>query len=230
MLKQRGCCPWGWGSRLNSCGVVQPLFEITIQSTVFPKETAESATRRLSSPDGQSCRPIKTYACSNQHNTLWQALFVFFPVLEQVKEVSCSRTGCERVACLIWALSGWGSRLYSLVGGIAACSGDNYTVYCLPWGVRWTLINLRHTLTAEHHIYSEIFREKNRWYVLLKVSDALIEAVKLVSQKYVNISIKSCLPQISCPIIRESDLDFVCRHLLHFCWCHGQQQLLGLSV
>lgn len=39
----------------------------------------------------------------------------------------------------IWALSGWGSRLYSLVGGTAPCSGDNYTVYCLPGQTHSTL-------------------------------------------------------------------------------------------
>lgn len=41
---------------------------------------------------------------------------------------------CMQQVTKIWALTGWGSRLYSLVAGIAPCSGDNYTVYCLPWG------------------------------------------------------------------------------------------------
>lgn len=33
------------------------------------------------------------------------------------------------------ALSEWGSRLYSCGVVILPCSGDNYTIYCLPWGV-----------------------------------------------------------------------------------------------
>lgn len=45
---------------------------------------------------------------------------------------------CMQQAPTTWALTGWGSRLYSLVAGIAPCSGDNYTVYCLPWGGHWT--------------------------------------------------------------------------------------------
>lgn len=61
MQKQRGCCPWGWGSRLNSCGVVWPLCEITIQSTVFPKETAESPTAAFR----RTTRPTKTLVCSS---------------------------------------------------------------------------------------------------------------------------------------------------------------------
>lgn len=40
---------------------------------------------------------------------------------------------------VIWAVSGWGSRLYSLVGGTAPRSGDNYTVYCLPGQTHSTL-------------------------------------------------------------------------------------------
>lgn len=82
---------------------------------------------------------------------------VFSPLLllEQVNAVSCCLTQRERVVCLIWALSGWGSRLYSLVGGTAPCSGDNYTVYCLPWGAPWTLLNGA-TLKAKDHIYSWI--------------------------------------------------------------------------
>ncbi len=39
---------------------------------------------------------------------------------------------CQVMGSPFGVLTGWGSRLYSLVGGIKPCSGDNYTVYCLP--------------------------------------------------------------------------------------------------
>lgn len=42
-----------------------------------------------------------------------------------------------------WALaslSEWGSRLYSCRVVILPCSGDNYTIYCLPWGVKQTAL------------------------------------------------------------------------------------------
>lgn len=84
--------------------------------------------------------------------------------------------------CLIWALSGWGSRLYSLVGGIAPCSGDNYTVYCLPWGAHWTLMNVHHTLRLSIYSYTTS-GEKNNVYVCcyrlvmhwLKLSNELLK-------------------------------------------------------
>lgn len=149
---------------------------------------------------------------ANENNALWQALFILFARAEK-NSVSCSRTG-ELVVRLIWALSGWGSRLYSLVGGIAPCSGDNYTVYCLPWGAHWTLIStqlstLSITFILWHH------KKKDQVHICCK---ALVLKCFLLSHdllKYMYISIKLYLLQIGCPKISEWDLEIACCHALY---------------
>lgn len=47
---------------------------------------------------------------------------------------------CELFAEVCASLSEWGSRLYSCRVVILPCSGDNYTIYCLPWGVKQTAL------------------------------------------------------------------------------------------
>lgn len=117
------------------------FLQLTIQSTVFPKEAAESASQRLASQEWQSCIfNLKiTHATVSKRNCLNVSflLFIFFPL-------SHFPTGLD--SC--WTLPGWGSRLYSLVGGTPPFIGDNYTVYCLPWGARYSLVELCQNLSA----------------------------------------------------------------------------------
>lgn len=166
MQKQCGCCPWGWGSRLNSCGVVWPLCEITIQSTVFPKETAESPTaafRWRATP-------------SNKNISLQQPIVIeysWFPSFVRAGDL-CNVRRIDANLFWIRALSGWGSRLYSLVGGIAR-SGDNYTVYCLPWGAHCALLNNRH-------------RPRIAWLPLL----SLWKCEKIIHCQKVSVSVHQC--------------------------------------
>lgn len=116
--KPCGCCPWGWGSRLNSCRVVRPLFELTIQSTVFPKETVESADCYLQTGNhaAQSQQMLERH---HQHSAQWQAICVSVfssSVKFKLKQVdvafvsTCNkflRHGLwqgEVVGCIVWWL------------------------------------------------------------------------------------------------------------------------------
>lgn len=61
-------------------------------------------------------------------------------LLSEVSNILQNETevGCWALAEVCASLSEWGSRLYSCRVVILPCSGDNYTIYCLPWGVKQT--------------------------------------------------------------------------------------------
>lgn len=91
---------------------------------------------------------ISSWAVVPKHTRPATSFFIF----QRFMDTWCSLTG-EHGVCLIWTQSEWGSRLYSLVGGTAPCSGDNYTVYCLPWGAPWTLVNIQPTSIAKCYLF-----------------------------------------------------------------------------
>lgn len=83
-----------------------PPFELTIQSTVFPKETVRSSVLILSS----STPSTEAGGASNTKPAIQRAS-------DKTSVLLC---GGEVVGCIVW----W--------EGFYPISGDNYTVYCLP--------------------------------------------------------------------------------------------------
>lgn len=96
------------------------------------------------------------------------------------------------LVCLTWVLSGWGSRLYSLVGGTAPCWGDNYTVYCLPWGAHWTIMDVQQNLFAGLFFSSFLDDIKTRlisyWSVCIYFITFISQTEAVTYFKYVHLS------------------------------------------